>query len=209
MSSLVAKALPTDASRLVVTTALWGVIPPVQSEQVSDNAVVRPSGRFVKQQCILTVAADQKWVHSKNGLHYDEWTVGPGTNDVGGAQGAAGERQNESQGAVFGCPVGRFDAVCIRASGPAAGGAVLQGSRHDVRARWRTPMGHLALRADGVRRRADANVRHEPVSPDRGAASNPNPWVRECADRVGWLALGQGFTQQRQPIGRYHGVREE
>ena len=67
--------------------------------------------------------------------------------------------------------------------------SLLQRGSYHLSTRRRATLGRLVVRADGVRRRADANARHEPASPDSGTASNS--WVRECAGRVGWLALGR------------------
>src|SRR5262249_29989491 len=67
--------------------------------------------------------------------------------------------------------------------------SLLQRGSYHLSTRRRATLGRLVVRADGVRRRADANARHEPASPDRGMASIS--WVRQCAARVGWLAMGR------------------
>src|SRR5215471_17210868 len=72
---------------------------------------------------------------------------------------------------------------------PATCRSLLQRGSYYLSTRRRATVGRLVVRADGVLRRADANACHEPASPDGGTASNPR--VRECADRVGWLALGR------------------
>src|SRR5262249_33208391 len=66
--------------------------------------------------------------------------------------------------------------------------SLLQRGSYHLSTRRRATLGRLVVRADGVRRRADANARHEPASPDRGTASNS--WVRECAGRVGSFGSG-------------------
>src|SRR4029453_15168500 len=64
--------------------------------------------------------------------------------------------------------------------------AYFKEASHHLSTRRGATLGGLFVASEWFSPPLDANTRHEPASPDRGAAT----WVRECADRVGWLALG-------------------
>ena len=65
---------------------------------------------------------------------------------------------------------------------------VLQGSPGGLRARRWAPLGGLDLRADGDRRRADTDVRHQPAAP--GCASAKDHRSAERAHSVGRHDVG-------------------